>query len=60
MGGLIFSGIGLVAFGYGRKNGNTAAMIIGTALIIYPYLVPNTFLVYAVGIGLTVALCFFR
>ena len=60
LGGLIFSSIGLIAFGRGRKNGNTAAMIIGAALIVYPYVVPNTFLIYAIGIGLTAALYIFR
>ena len=59
-GGIIFSAIGLWAFGQGRKNGTTSAMVIGAALMVYPYLVPNVFLIYAIGIGLTAALYIFR
>ena len=60
MGGLIFSGIGLVAFGRGRKNGNASAMVIGAALMVYPYLVPNAAAVYVIGTVLVGALFIFR
>ena len=60
LGGLVFSGIGMIAFGQGRKKGNTKAMIIGAALIVYPYVVPSTLLMYLVGAGLTAALYIFR
>ena len=60
IGGLIFGSIGFVAFVYGKKLGSAKPMGIGLVLMIYPYLVPNTVAVFAIGIVLTAALYFFR
>ena len=58
--GIIFSTIGFVAFIYGRRNKSYRPMIIGVALMAYPYFVSGTFLLYFIGIVLTVTLYFWR
>jgi hypothetical protein len=57
---LIFGMIGLVAFGYGKKNKVMRPLIIGIALMVYPYFISGTFLLYFIGIALTAALYFWR
>ena len=57
---LIFGAIGFVAFVYGKKNGLFRPMIIGLALMVYPYFISGTFLLYLVGSALTAALYFWR
>ena len=59
-GGIIFGIIGWYAFMHGKKEGNWRVMVIGIALMVYPYFVPNTILAYIVGIALTAALYFWR
>ena len=56
---LLFGMIGLAAFGYGRKQGRWKTMLIGVAIMAYPYFVSGTLLLYGVGIVLTVALFVF-
>ncbi len=53
-GNLLFSGIGFVAFSYGRKMGNARMMIQGGILMGYSYFVSDTFWMYASGAALTV------
>ncbi|MCA9406668.1 MAG: hypothetical protein KC684_09025 [Candidatus Omnitrophica bacterium] len=60
IGGFIFSGIGFVAFIYGKKNTEYKPMMIGIALMVYPYFLRGTLALYLVGIGLTAILYFFR
>jgi hypothetical protein len=60
IGYILFGGIGFVAFSYGRKNMLFRPMIIGLALMLYPYFVPGTLGIYLIGIALTVALYFWR
>jgi hypothetical protein len=60
IGGLIFGSIGMVAFMYGKKEKNGKPLCIGIALMAYPYFVPNTLLVYIIGIGLTALLYFWK
>ena len=60
IGGLIFGTIGFVAFMYGKKERAAKPLVIGIALMVYPYFVPNTVLAYVVGIALTAALYFWR
>jgi len=57
---IIFSSIGFVAFMYGKKNSEYRPMLIGIALMVYPYFLRGTLMLYLVGIGLTAALYFFR
>ena len=60
LGGIIFGGVGLVAFTYGRKMANFKMLGIGIALMGYPYFISNTLLLYVIGCVLTGALYFFR
>ena len=53
IGNILFSGIGYVAFMYGKRMGNTRVMIQGGVLMGYSYVVPDTFWMYAIGTGLT-------
>jgi hypothetical protein len=58
--GLMFSLVGMVAFTYGRKQGQWQQMVIGIALIAFPYFVSETWLLYAIGVGLCAALILWR
>ena len=58
--GLIFGSIGFVAFVYGKKQASLKLMILGAALMAYPYFVPQTLAVYAIGTLLTAALFLWR
>lgn len=60
IGGLIFSGVGFVAFTYGKRMGSFRAMLLGALLMGYPYFVSNTALLYLAGLLLTGALLVFR
>ena len=60
IGGLVFSGVGLVAFMWGKKHGRFKPMVLGGALMAYPYFVSNTALMYLIGAALTVAAVFLR
>ncbi|HCW88627.1 MAG TPA: hypothetical protein DHU56_00970 [Marinobacter sp.] len=50
--GLIFSSIGIGYFIYGRKQSNLVVRWCGLALILFPYLVTDTFAMVAVGAAL--------
>ena len=52
--GLIFGVIGMAAFGFGKKHGEITKMVVGVALMIFPYAVSNTWLLYGIGVVLTV------
>jgi hypothetical protein len=58
--GLLFGIIGLAAFTYGKKSTKWKPMIIGVVLMIFPYAVDETWLVYAIGVALCAALYIFR
>lgn len=58
--GLLFSSIGMGLFLYGRKQRTVVPLICGLALMIYPYFVPNVYLVVVIGAALTAAPYFFR
>jgi len=57
---IIFGAIGFAVFAYGKKNKFLRPMIIGAALMAYPYFISETFFLYLVGIALTAALYFWR
>ena len=59
IGGFLFSGIGFVAFMYGKGQPNLRLMLLGAALMVYPYFVGNTALMYAIGTALTAAVFLF-
>jgi hypothetical protein len=59
-GTILFSAIGMGAFVYGKKSGQWKPVLLGVVLMIYPYIVPETWALYAVGAALTAALFVFR
>ncbi|PKO88266.1 MAG: hypothetical protein CVU18_07920 [Betaproteobacteria bacterium HGW-Betaproteobacteria-12] len=60
IGAILFGMIGIVAYRHGRKTSIKAAKWIGIALMLFPYAIAQTWLLYAVGAGLCVALFVFR
>jgi len=52
--------IGTGAFMYGKKTAGVRAMLIGVALMVYPWFVDATWALYTVGAALTAALFVFR
>jgi hypothetical protein len=60
IGSLLFGTIGIGVFMYGKKMVLYKPMVIGLALMIYPYLVPQTWLLYTIGGGLCLALYLWR
>ena len=58
--GLMFGLIGLAALTYGRKNALWRPMAIGLALVVFPYFVAQTWLLYAIGAALCGALYLWR
>jgi len=60
IGGFIFGSIGFVAFFYGRRMNLWKLMFCGLGLMIFPYFVANTVIMYAIGIIGSVALLFLR
>ncbi len=57
---VIVSSIGFVAFIYGKKNKSLKPLGIGVVLMAYPYFIPSTLGIYAIGIGLCAVLYFWR
>ena len=57
---LIFGAVGGAAFIYGKKMGYFRPLILGIALMGYPYFTNNTIVLYVVGVGLCAALYFWR
>jgi hypothetical protein len=60
IGGFLFSGIGFVAFVYGKKMERWKPRLIGLVLMIYPFFAGSLWWLYGAGIALTVALYIFR
>ena len=53
---IVFGAIGFGAFLYGKKQALFKPMLLGIFLMVYPYFISNTLLLYGVGIALTAAL----
>lgn len=60
LGGLVFGTIGFVAFMYGKRQANVKMLSIGAVLMVYPYFVANTLVLYAIGALLTASLFLVR
>ena len=60
IGGFLFSGIGFVAFVYGKRMEKWKTRLIGLALMLYPLFATDLWLLYGVGLALTIALYVFR
>lgn len=60
VGVIVFGLIGLVAYYRGKHIGRPRTRWLGLALMLYPYIVWQTWLMYVVGTGLCVAIWFDR
>lgn len=60
LGAIIFGIIGIAAYRYGKKTYSNRPKWIGIGLMLYPYAVSQTWLLYAIGAGLCAGLYFFR
>ena len=58
--GTIFSSIGFIGFFYGRRMNLIKPVLMGIALMAYPYFVENTLIICALGLVGTVALFIWR
>ena len=59
-GSLMFGVIGLAAFLYGKRSVLIVPMVLGLALMGFPYFVFDTWLLYAIGFALTATCWYFR
>ena len=55
---LMFGVLGIGAYYYGKRTGHPRTRWLGVALMLYPYLVWQTWLLYLVGMALCVAVWF--
>ncbi len=60
MAGIIFGIIGMAALKYGHKERAYRPALIGITLIVYPYFISNTILLYCIGVAVTSLLYFWR
>jgi hypothetical protein len=60
IGGLIFGSIGFIAFIYGKRMNLWKPMFCGLGLMIFPYFVSDTVVMYAIGLFGSAALLFLR
>jgi hypothetical protein len=54
--GLVFGGVGYVAFVFGRKQQKARPLGLGVALMVYAWVVPDGWWLWLTGIALTVLL----
>ena len=59
-GAIVFGLIGLAAFRFGRKRGRRRTLWLGVGLMVYPYAISRTWLLYAVGAALCLAIALDR
>ncbi len=59
-GALMFGLVGLAAWRIGRRREQPRAVWIGLTLMLYPYLIGSTWLLYSVGFALCALLWFSR
>ena len=60
IGGFVFGSIGFVAFIYGKRMNLWRIMLCGLALMIFPYFIANTAIMFTIGACGTAALLFLR
>ena len=59
-GSILFSAVGFAAFVYGKRLAHWKPLVLGIALMAYPYFVSQTWAVYAVGVVLSVLIFLLR
>ena len=52
-GSIIFGAIGFAVFIYGKKQKNFKALVVGVALMAYPYFIESSYLITAIGLVLS-------
>ena len=57
---ILFGLIGLFAYYYGRRRERRVTKWLGVALMLYPYALPNTWTLYAIGVALSAAAWYYR
>lgn len=60
LGAIVFGIIGIAAYRYGKKTYQRYPKWLGVGLMLYPYAVSQTWLLYVIGVGLCAGLYFFR
>jgi hypothetical protein len=55
VGAILFGLVGIYAYYVGKHHGRPRTKWLGVALMLYPYVIWNTWMLYAVGIALCVA-----
>ena len=60
IGAILFGLIGFAAFRYGKTTGRPVVRWLGFALMVYPYVVSDTVMMYLVGVGLCGAIYWYR
>jgi len=58
--GMLFGAFGLGFFVYGKRQKAGVPLVCGLALMVFPYFVPNTLLLVAIGVTLMVIPYFVR
>ena len=58
--GVLFGGIGVAAFIYGKKQREPKPLVIGLLLMVYPLVFRDTLALYAIGVLLTAGLFLFN
>ncbi len=51
---IIFSVIGMAAFRAGKRDAEPKVLLLGIALMVYPYFISDTLWLWIVGVGLTI------
>ena len=57
---IVFGIIGFVAYRHGKKTARVKVKWIGVALMLFPYAISETWLLYLVGAGLCIAIYFVK
>ena len=60
VGAILFGLLGLAAYYHGKRVDRPRTRWLGVALMLYPYIVWQTWLLYLVGVGLCAAIWFDR
>ncbi len=55
-GAILFGILGYAAYRYGKKTSNQPTKWIGVVLMLYPYAISETWLLYTVGISLCIGI----
>jgi hypothetical protein len=55
-GAILFGLVGIAAYRWGKKTGRARSKWLGVALMLYPYAISQTWLLYAVGAALCVGI----